>query len=163
MRILRHPWHGARRVLRHHHEVPRGARRVSEGAEAFLDGSVGRYLQRSKGVVPAWTWVNVLAHADGAHLRRCCSEDAELSPRGPQWRRWRRATAVMAREILSLTAGSEDRLRALQRAVLQPLEERVAFGGRPVPWTPEHLTALVLEAAHGARPEVPRQAPEGRG
>lgn len=158
MRPMRHPLDTIRKHLRRHPDAPRGARRVAEGAAAYLDGSIGQYLQRSEGVVPAWTWVSAVAHADVARLRLLSSGDAAFLPRGLQWRKWRRATAVMAQEVLSATAGSERALRAMQRGTLQPLEERMAFGGRPMPWTPEHLAGVVIEATHGATPG-PRQEP----
>jgi len=155
MRPTRHPWHH----LRHHAQVPRGAHRVPEGAEAFLDGSIGQFLQRSEGVVPAWSWANALAHANGARLRLLASGEAAMLPRGLQWRKWRRAMVVMAQEILLITGGSADALRALQSEVLLPLEERMAFRGRPTPWTPEHLTTLVVGAAQMAQRASPRQTP----
>lgn len=116
---------------------------------ATLDG---RILERRRGLgdVPAWEWVNVLAHSDWQRLSTLAAGSNSSGRSG-----WDGAIRFLADEMLT-TAGSTAGLLRLQRARLIPLELEMLAGLHPNP-TPVALVGLVCreinrERARNAHP-----------
>lgn len=89
--------------------------------EAFLAGRYHELLDPSRGQVPAWAWLNVLAHANVAELQEVVTGERWGAPERGCPRHWRAILAFMACELLD-AAGDDAGLRALQRTCLVPLE-----------------------------------------
>jgi len=104
--------------------------------EAFLVGHVAERIEGRAASVPAWAWMNLLAHGSEHDLR---SERAVVRPRQvTSGDEWRAARSYLAVEVLNLAAEFGP-LADLQRRVLVPLEQRLASrpevaGWRPCQW-----------------------------
>jgi len=102
-----------------------GGSAVAEEAAAYLQG---RLLERQRdagagGRVPAWLWLNAVAHGDAARLH----ELAEPPRPGPSpVAGWRSARAVLAHEALQRCGDDPAALRNLQLRALVPLEAGLA-------------------------------------
>lgn len=104
-------------------------------AEAMLDGClIDRY--RRQNTVPAWLWLNALAHSRWSRL----ADIAAGNRRNPR-PGWDGALSFLASEVL-IAAGSSEGLEALQRARLVPLELRL-LGAARAPEAPAELVHLV--------------------
>ena len=93
---------------------------LADEATAYLEG---RLLERQRaagagGRVPAWLWLNAVAHGDAGRLHELA--DPPTSAGG-----WRGVRASLAREVLSRTGDDPAAIAALQRGVLVPLENRL--------------------------------------
>lgn len=89
---------------------------IADECEAFLAGRyvemvIGKYRQ----LLPAWAWVNPLAHADYSDLTRL----AELSPDRDDPLGF---FSYLADEVLLRTGGDDQALRRMQHDALVPLE-----------------------------------------
>jgi hypothetical protein len=89
---------------------------IAKECEAFLTGRydemvIGKYRQ----LLPAWAWVNPLAHADYSDLTRL----AELSPDRHDPLDF---LSYLADEVLLRTGGDDQALRRMQHDALVPLE-----------------------------------------
>lgn len=115
------------------------------GCEAFLQGRYHEHLVASGRLVPAWAWLNVLAHCTLAELREVATGQRWRSGWNGCPRLWREALAFMASEVLD-AAGDETGLRSIQRSRLVPLElmlaETYGFGAL----TPAGLAGAVVTA-----------------
>ena len=110
-------------------------RHLVASAEAMLEGRlIDRY--RRQETLPAWVWLNALAHSRWSRL----VDIAAANRRNPR-PGWDSALGFLASELL-IAADSSDGLEALQRARLVPLELRL-FGAAPGPETPSELVHLV--------------------
>jgi hypothetical protein len=72
--------------------------------------------------VPGWVWFNGLAHGSRDDLAELRADAAAQSP-APDWAG---AVAFLSGEIVHAVDDDPQRLRALQRGVLIPLELRLA-------------------------------------
>lgn len=87
--------------------------------EAFLAGRWVEHLEARGQVVPSWAWLNRLAHAEPAELRRI----ADAGPSCRPWAEaWNQASSFLARELLDLSQGAPARIAELQRTSLIPFE-----------------------------------------
>jgi hypothetical protein len=122
----------------------RGEAHLVAECEAFLNGVMAETLGELNGRVPAWTWMNLLAHATAADL-----EAARVSPSptlGGLAGDWRRARSFLAGEVLDLVATGQTTLAALQRDVLVPLELDLVSRHATARWRPGDLVTAVLAA-----------------
>lgn len=101
-----------------------------EDTEAFLSGRMAEVLEARGDLIPAWAWINLLAHGDGLQLWAERQPDIERAAN----RQWREARGYMAMEILELAnlCGS---LEVLQVTVLQPLEATAMSRPHDEIWT----------------------------
>lgn len=111
--------------------------------EAFLVGHVAERIEGRAASVPAWAWMNLLAHGSEHDL---CSERAIVRPRQlTSDDEWRAARSYLAVEVLNLAAEFGP-LAELQRRVLVPLEQRLASRPEVAGWRPRQWVESV-EAA----------------
>jgi len=113
--------------------------------EAFPSGHYVRYLVDNKRPVPAWAWLNELAH--GSHDDITALTVSE--PRRALWNTnaWEGAVAFLAQELVSQAPRRGRTLSELQRSTLIPLELELA--GRSRRWsylTPAQFALTVLSA-----------------
>jgi hypothetical protein len=116
-----------------------GAGDLSAAAEAYLAGTYRRRLADQRRGVPAWAWVNPLAHGS--------LEDIEVIAARGLWAVGPEAVvATVAAELSARVRRDGASLRAVQEQGLQPLEDRLAAAS---PGTPEDDAgvARVLAAA----------------
>lgn len=108
--------------------------------EAFLAGRYAEHLEARGRRVPAWAWVNLLAHGTGDELAaaRHLVQDG-TDPRS----QWRAARAFLAREVLEAAVAAGTTLDDLQRRVLIPLELEL-MGWPAALWGPRHVVLRVL-------------------
>ena len=132
--------------LRWRRSLRRAGRELSADCEAFLSGRLAERFSAGVTSVPAWTWTNLLAHGREEELRAELSGSAAPAPDLGE-RRWRRARAYLAGEVLreSRSSGS---LARLQREVLVPLELDFARSSEVVAWWPAQWVAAVERALH---------------
>jgi hypothetical protein len=100
--------------------------------------------------VPGWAWFNRLAHGTLEDLAGWRAEAAERSL-PPEWTQ---AVAFLTGEILLRVDNDPDRLEALQRDVLIPMELRLAADWF-VPLTPSQLVRQVSEGLTGRQKRPP--------
>lgn len=116
---------------------------IGEESEAFLGGRLHLVYQATGRSVPAWAWVNPLAHGTFEELF-VLSEEAILPPPGARYG-WSDMLARLAEHIVAMAGGPEE-LDRLQRSTLWPLESRLL--DHPFRCEPFQLSALVLAALH---------------
>jgi hypothetical protein len=116
-------------------------------ARAVLEGTVRaqRYAQWRR--LPAWVYVNELAHADVATLARLAQRRGQLHPAT-----FEHASAFLAAKIL-LRASGESSLSDVQRSLV-PLELDLLGEAYPAGTTAATLLTLALDAlaASGSSP-----------
>jgi hypothetical protein len=110
--------------------------------KAFLDGTLAEYWDEKGKDVPAWTWMNLLAHGGVRQVGECV-----LRPYGRQRgsRGWRAARSYLAYEVLDLT-DLEFTLAELQATLLVPLELEMAGRDDDAHWAPRQWVDLVEDA-----------------
>ncbi len=133
--------------------LPNLANDLVAECEAFLSGAYLRYLVDRCREIPAWVWINDLAHGDEAEVRRAAARSNDRSDPHS-------LIVDIAREILVAVDEGNITLKALQRRTLIPLElaladrcdlavptdsaaftrvlkEVIASGLQPLPWCGE--------------------------
>jgi hypothetical protein len=124
---------------------PEEHRDLAAAAQAYVDGQYRSYLECRGQPVPAWAWVNELAHGGRADLE----ELAAL----------RRFFAGPKRLIGSLAAGlaalDDARLGRVQRTRLEPLEAALRVAPAAPPASELELAQVILA---GLRNSVPPRA-----
>jgi hypothetical protein len=108
--------------------------------EAFLAGRYAEHLEARRLRVPAWAWVNLLAHGTVGELeaaRHVTADDGSPSAQ------WRAARAFLAREVLEAAAAADTTLADVQRRLLVPLELEL-MGWPAALWGPRHVVLRVL-------------------
>ena len=100
---------------------------VGDECEAFVNGRYVAWLGERGRAVPAWAWLNLVAHGDAAELAALATGSDESVP--PEWRR------TLGR--LAARATSE-----AQHAVLVPLELQLIKAGLSPDLSPGQLTLL---------------------
>jgi len=108
---------------------------------------MARRLDDRRRPVPAWAWVNVLAHARPEDLATLA--DPGSVPVGWQVaanRVWGAVLVPLAAELLVRSAADPLVLRRLQWHALIPLELRLARPGPTMPGRPDQLVARVRAA-----------------
>lgn len=88
---------------------------IVEQCAAFLEGSYRELLRCRHQPMPAWTWINVLAHGDEEEVRRRAAETVGEDDCDAYLARLARHTLVKMR-----TEGVS--LKEVQNAILVPLE-----------------------------------------
>ena len=107
----------------------RSGTRLAREVEAFLSGSSGEWFIARGRDVPAWAYVNQIAHSEPDLLWQLAAwqpaREARLTTQ-PDRRvdslSWRGAVAVLASEILELGGSDPGSIRQIQLDRLQPLE-----------------------------------------
>jgi hypothetical protein len=92
--------------------------------DAFLAGTYADWLSTKKQSVPAWAWLNRIAHATISELEIMSTWSAPPSDASDVVL-WQRAIALLATDVLAITA-DDRQLASVQRRVLIPLELRLA-------------------------------------
>jgi len=106
--------------------------------EAFLTGRIAERIERRSGCVPAWAWMNLLAHGTEEELR------AECGTSRPPWTPvWRQARSYLAGEVLDF-ADACGSLSEIQLRVLAPVE--LALTSPPVGYDPRKWVLTVMTA-----------------
>lgn len=115
--------------------------RVDVGGEleAVLAGRYVEWLRGRGEPVPAWAWLNGLAHGGLGDVSALAAQRHLFG----RVRDWRRARRLLAGEIVAVAG---DRLGVVQREVLVPLELRLAARGNDAALDPARLAARVLMA-----------------
>jgi len=111
--------------------------------ERFLEGRFAEHLVIAGIPVPAWAWLNILAHGTPARLQIVAGAPAD----GTSGRGWRRALAKLADEVFA-AAEREGSLEAVQRGILVPLELYLAARPEMAGLGPDELVARVRAALH---------------
>ncbi len=126
----------------HRDRNPRSAELIGD-CEAFLVGHLAEQFEGRAASVPAWAWMNLLAHGSEHDLR---SERAVVRARQlTSGDEWCAARSYLAVEVLNLAAEFGP-LADLQRSVLVPLEQRLASRPEVAGWRPRQWVGSV-EAA----------------
>jgi hypothetical protein len=108
-----------------------------EDCAAFLSGHLAEYLFDHHKAIPAWAWVNLLAHGTYEDLL------GELA--STQSREWTRSRAYLAAEVVAI-ATNPTSLHNLQETVLRPLELSFASSSDVRQWSPSQLARHVNAA-----------------
>ena len=117
-----------------------GTELVAE-CEAVLCGRYAEHLEERQRRVPAWAWVNLLAHGTAEDLQTANALGGQA-----RTQRWRAARAYLAGEVLGTAEQGIATLGDLQRDVVVPLELQLASSERTSALTPSELVASVLAA-----------------
>ena len=114
--------------------------------DAFLAGRYAEYAARHGLPIPAWAWINRLAHATPDELDQLADRkplrdnDGEVSA-------WRATVTILARKIRSRIGSDDQKLRELQRLVLVPVE--LTLAGEHASLRPDGVRDIVLWALDG--------------
>ena len=140
------------------HRNQQQERRGSNGTElcpfdnefdAFLAGRYADWLSTANRAVPAWAWVNKVAHATIEELHAIATGPVPVGASG-ETVQWHLVSTLLAKEVLAAVAGDESRLAELQRETLVPAELQVARQW----WAaiePVDLGTVMVEAVHRAQ------------
>ncbi len=111
---------------------------LAEECEAYLSGRYADAVAGAGSHVPAWAWLNLLAHGSARDLQQLtCSPTAPL---------WEQARAYLASELLSAAQAGAS-LAVLQDTVLQPLEaEAISREAQGWPVSPAETVATMRAA-----------------
>ena len=126
-----------------------GSERALREAQAILSGRAIEWFEEQHTRVPAWAWVNQLAHATPVRLRQLVTIGHYAHPSS-----WDCALGASAAEVVTAGASPAGILR-LQREALLPLELDLLAGTAAPPAKPSQLTVLIrriLQQRH-ASPE----------
>lgn len=116
--------------------------------EAFLDGTLADYWDDKGMRVPAWAWLNLLAHGSEQQIRAGIANPSRCR-RGAS-RSWHLARAYVAYEVLHLMDDAYT-LADMQRCVLIPLESQMAALPDDVRWSPRQWVDMMDVAVHGTQ------------
>lgn len=123
---------------------------IVEQCSAFLNGTYRELLERRRQSVPAWAWINVLAHCEEDEVKRRAAVPVGQDDCDSYVSRLARHTLVKMRNE-GVT------LKEVQNTILVPLE--LALAASVGPATPEQTTlsrAVARELLRGLEPiDVP--------
>jgi hypothetical protein len=119
--------------------------------QAFLSGGYREYLEACGRPVPAWAWLNQLAHGDRADLETLAVGRGAGS--GPE-----SLLCCIAARLCAVIDRGDTTLEWLQQWQLIPLERSLAGRGDPVPRTEDDLAralaAALVARAHAGTPRL---------
>ena len=119
------------------------ARVLADEAEAFLSGRLVEYYLERGQAVPAWAWLNAIAHRTDAQLAAMVL--AGRPERVPlELGRWYDARLTLAVVVLDIARYSREEVSELQHDALIPLE--IELAGASIP--PHGLVQRVVDALH---------------
>lgn len=115
--------------------------------EAMLEGRGAEFHHDRGERVPAWAWINLLAHGTEADLRMVASERVASGD-------WQEARGYLAEELVCLIDAGLADLDRLQRDVLVPMELEAMREDTTSLARPPQIVVRVLAAldAHRTRP-----------
>lgn len=119
---------------------------VATAAQAYITGRYRAYLEGREEAVPAWAWVNELAHGTRADLEKL----AALRPSSPGPKR------LVGDLAAGLTDLDDARLQRVQRERLEPLEVTLRERAAGPPTSEDELARTILAGLRGLAP------PDGR-
>ena len=101
------------------------AARLAQEVEAFLSGSAGEWFLVRCREVPAWAYVNRVAHAEPRLLSELAAHahEGQPDPLG-----WRTAVALPVKETLRVGHGDPRAIRHIQLDRLMSLESQLMSG-----------------------------------
>ena len=115
-----------------------GTAGVAAACEAYLSGAYRQFLEEQGRPVPAWAWLNRLAHGDRSSIEALAGAPDDGSPAA--------LVASIARMLLLVADRRGGSLASVQRQRLIPLEGRMASAPSGVPGDQDEL-ARALAAA----------------
>lgn len=119
---------------------------IVEQCSAFLTGTYRELLERRRQAVPAWAWINAVAHGDEETVRRRAAEQMSSDDCDSYVARLARLTLVKMRNE-GVT------LKEVQNAILVPLElALVASTGSATAAQLTLARAVAQELLHGLEP-----------
>lgn len=133
---------------RHRQSQPPEEDLASE-CEAFLAGRFAMLFDRRGEPVPAWAWLNPLAHATRDEIEALAAGAGPPHRLGQRLCDWREAVASVAADLLRLSR-DEASLRSLQLAALLPVELALMGDKARLASTPEELLRTARAALFGS-------------
>ncbi|MBO0713196.1 MAG: hypothetical protein J2O39_01535 [Acidimicrobiales bacterium] len=122
---------------------------LASECEAFLAGRFAGLLDRRGEPLPAWAWLNPLAHATRAEIEALAARAGPPHRLGQRLCDWREAVATVAADLLRL-APDDQSLRSIQLAVLLPVELALMGDKARLAGTPEELLRTTRAALFGS-------------
>lgn len=119
--------------------------------DAFLAGAYADWLLTRKRSVPAWAWVNKIAHATPDELRLLATRPP---PEGASADivLWHQVTSLLAKEVLITVADDDAQLAWLQHNTLLPLELHLAHHWWATVVPVDLATAVLTAVQHAQLP-----------
>ncbi len=121
---------------------------ISEECEAFLEGVYAEQAATWGWAVPAWAWVNILAHGTPDDLRRL-AEEGPAAGTQEEHQRWWSAVARLAQIVLDEARRNEVSVATIQATTLCELEAWLLDHDPTAQISAERLTSLVLAILYG--------------
>jgi hypothetical protein len=125
----------------------RQSSRLISDTEAFLTGTIVGRLVQQNAQVPAWAWLNKVAHGElqnlhaVGHIVRSPTSDPLADLTGQSWGT---AQGMLARDVIELVGDDPSLLWLVQRSVLVPLELRLMHHDRLTAYELVELTRAAL-------------------
>ncbi len=132
---------------------PDGPQLVRE-CEAFLSGRLAEEMELTEQPVPAWAWLNMLAHGNIRQMRAMAGGALVRPIAGLE--AWQRGLGFLAREVLAVLDEHRCSVEDLQRQVLVPLELEMTTDPGWVESSPGLLVMRVVTALAHYRGRTPR-------
>ncbi|MGA2520655.1 MAG: hypothetical protein ABSG81_07540 [Acidimicrobiales bacterium] len=133
-----------RGLRRHRTRDVAGDHELVRECTAFLSGCYPGHLVDAGLPVPAWAWLNPVAHGSVDSVRMLASGATLGRPAPYATGAWTQAVAFLASEVLRLVGDDPAGLLHVQGASLVPLE--LAMAGSRARLDPHCLVAMVLDA-----------------
>jgi hypothetical protein len=99
--------------------------------EEFLKGRLAEQWAKEDRHVPAWAWINVLAHGSASRLETL--RDGELGALRAGEPSWNQALSFLASAVIGAAQAAGCRIDKLQHDVLVPLELELLTSTAPSP------------------------------
>lgn len=96
-------------------------RRCDNEFDAYLAGAYAEWALQNHQSIPAWAWVNRVAHASLTDLHTMVSQ-SHISASSPDLVAWEHLVSFLAKEVLATVGGDDTWLQDLQQQVLVPVE-----------------------------------------
>jgi hypothetical protein len=115
--------------------------------EAFLSGHSAQYFDQHNRPVPAWAWLNLLAHGTDDEIAALASGGPQPAlPASETTAVWFQAVSLLGQELMIQATRRGRSLAELQRWTLVPLELELAGPRAPSSVKPAALVTSVLSA-----------------
>lgn len=108
-------------IFRHHAQTDPAA-----GPTAFWNGRYAEHLIRQGAPVPAWAWLNALAHGSTLLVASLATAPPVTDDLPEELHPWARARKALALAVMELVSREGIRLRELQLLVLTGIELELA-------------------------------------
>jgi hypothetical protein len=95
---------------------------LADECESFLNGAYIEHLLDHDSEVPAWAWINAIAHAAPDRIAELANESSIPRSKRADYRAWQVVIRAIAEEVMEAADGRPSDVEQIQVLTLMPLE-----------------------------------------